>query len=345
MKTIKDKILSFAKNKGRFRTADIELPSNQKYSRQYLSKILADLVRDGLLVKSGSTKESKYELATINNLLEDSLFVRLDNKNLEEDAVLRRIEEKYDWIKDFSDNAGSIFYYAFTEMLNNAIEHSQSKAIDVSITRTNNSLVFNIRDFGIGVFRNVQSKKHLDSETDAIIELLKGKTTTIPKSHSGEGIFFTSKVAEVFELESFGLKLRIDNKINDIFVKEQVPKIKGTRVIFTLNLPTKKHLNDVFKKFQTDPEEFAFDTTEIIIKLYTIGGIYISRSQARRMLSGLEKFKRVILDFNGVSTVGQAFADEVFRVFKLKHPEVEMVPINMNKSAEFMVRRVEEPKM
>ena len=84
--------------------------------------------------------------------------------------------------------------------------------------------------------------------------------------------------------------------------------------------------------------------TEIKIKLYTMGTIHISRSQARRVLNRLEKFRKVILDFDKVPTVGQAFADEIFRVFKEKYPEVEIIPENMNEAVEFMVERAQRTK-
>src|SRR5688572_19822491 len=66
---------------------------------------------------------------------------------------------------------------------------------------------------------------------------------------------------------------------------------------------------------------------------------YISRSQAKRILVGLEKFHLVVLDFRNVRTVGQAFVDEVFRVFGQDHPEVKFEHINANENVEFMILR------
>ena len=184
-------------------------------------------------------------------------------------------------------------------------------------------------------------KRHLDSELEAIQDLLKGKTTTQPRSHSGEGIFFTSKIADLFILESFNYRLRIDNRIKDIFI-EKINNLKGTKVTFKISVDTKKHLNEVFVAYQTDPKDYAFDKTEIQIKLYNLGTIYVSRSQARRVLTNLEKFKLVILDFDKVPTIGQAFADEIFRVFAQKQPQTQIKPMNMNEAVKFMVGRVEK---
>lgn len=232
------------------------------------------------------------------------------NKSLEEHEVLLKFKENHDSLKNLPDSIDSIFEYAFSEMLNNAIEHSKSKYIQLKIVKTGKNIAFDIRDFGIGVFKNIMKKRGLKSQMEAIQDLLKGKTTTAPKAHSGEDIFFTSKIADLFILESYGYKLTIDNKINDIF-----------------------------KKYQTDPKNYAFDKTEVVIKLYTMGTIYVSRSQARRVIAGLEKFNKIILDFKQVPTVGQAFADEIFRIFQTDHPKIIIEPINMQKGVEFMVKR------
>ncbi|MEK7776088.1 MAG: hypothetical protein AAB331_01765, partial [Planctomycetota bacterium] len=57
----------------------------------------------------------------------------------------------------------------------------------------------------------------------------------------------------------------------------------------------------------TKDSDYGFDKTKIQVRLYTIGSVHISRSQARRMLSGLEKFKVIVFDFDKVPVAGQAF--------------------------------------
>lgn len=243
------------------------------------------------------------------------------------------------FLNNLNEDLNSILYYSFTEMLNNAIEHSGSRRINVEISLSDKLLSFEVLDSGIGVFRSIMQKRDLKSELEAIQDLLKGKTTTLPHSHSGEGIFFTSKIADVFILDSYGYRLRVDNKIKDIFV-EDIDKYTGTRVRFEVENDSKKHLNEVFAQYQSEPGAFSFDKTEVHVKLYKVGTVYISRSQARRILSNLEKFKVIILNFDGIRTVGQAFADEIFRVFTSKHPEIQIKPINMKDTVEFMIRRV-----
>lgn len=334
-------ILKVAGKKKPFKTADVLDLLDHKFSRQAVSGAIGELVKREKLVRRGRGPGACYVLAENVNALANSIRLSLNNEFLAEHEVLIKIREDRNFWKGISENVDSIFAYAFSEMLNNAIDHSQSKKITVEVLRSEKNLSFTVLDGGVGVFRNIMQKRALKSEMEAIQDLLKGKTTTAPKAHSGEGIFFTSKVADEFVLKSFGLQLRIDNKVDDLFVEEVKPIMKGTLVTFVIALNSKKHLSDVFRKFEAEPGNYAFDKTEIQVRLYETGTIYISRSQAKRLLVGLEKFKKIILDFDRVPTVGQAFADEVFRVFKIQHPEIEVVPVNMVEPVAFMVGRVE----
>ena len=66
----------------------------------------------------------------------------------------------------------------------------------------------------------------------------------------------------------------------------------------------------------------------------------VSRSQAKRLLARVDSFKTVILDFEGVKSIGQAFADEVFRVFALNNRNIQLLHVNANKDVEQMIVRV-----
>jgi hypothetical protein len=83
-----------------------------------------------------------------------------------------------------------------------------------------------------------------------------------------------------------------------------------------------------------------FDKTHFVVQLSMLGDErYVSRSQARRLVMGLEKFKHVVLDFKGISTVGQGFVDEVFRVFQSKYPKIKIEYTNANDNVRFMIER------
>jgi len=339
--TNKDRILDIIDKKGRVTSS--EITGSVGVSRQYVNLVVSELIANKEVVKIGSTRNafyiSKKYLSNHQDILPTVLKKTYKNQKLEEHKVLMEIEEKFPRIGELSENIKSIFTFSFSEMFNNAIEHSESKTIHVEVAIRNDNLSFIIDDSGVGVFRNIMKKKELRSEIDAIQDLLKGKTTTMPKSHSGEGIFFTSKSADMFLLDSFGYQLLVSEK--GPAIKTVSTQKRGTRVIFEIAINSMLHLEDIFKKYTnlTNGSDYGFDKTEIRVKLYTMGGVHISRSQARRILSGLDKFKIILLDFEDVPVVGQAFADEIYRVFQNTHPSIEIKEENMSEGVRFMVER------
>lgn len=339
----RDKILAIIKQKDILLTRD--LVEAFGVSRQYASAMIAELAAEEKLIKLGSTRKAFYvlpEYAQKNKGIFPAQYSKtFKNVSLEEHRVLEQITQTFPPLNRLPENVRSIFIYTFTEMLNNAIEHSTAPRIKVEVSIRKKLLSFIISDSGIGVFRNIMEKRDLKSELEAIQELMKGKTTTMPKSHTGEGIFFTSKAGNLFILNSFGYQLIVNNEIPDIFIEKPEKAKRGTQVIFNINISSHLQLNDLFRQYTNTGKDsdYGFDKTKIQVKLYTIDGIYISRSQARRVLAGLEKFRAIEFDFNKVPLAGQAFADEIFRVFHNKHPEIALEAINMNEGVKFMVAR------
>lgn len=110
-------------------------------------------------------------------------------------------------------------------------------------------------------------------------------------------------------------------------------------VLLSIQDSSARNIIDVFKKFQ-NPENLAFDRTEILVELSKLGEEkLISRSQAKRITLGLEKFNYITLDFSGVKLVGQGFADELFRVYASSHPGMTFNYINASDDVEFMIKR------
>lgn len=335
---IRSKIKEFIKAKKR--VSSTEVAGNFGFSRQHASQILRIMANSNEIVKFGSTRAAFYTLPEfIDEVGASAVKRRIKNKNIKEHDVFDKLIAAFPAYHSAPENVQSILYYAFSEMLNNAIEHSESENINIEIESASGTVRFVVNDFGIGVFRNVMQKRGLKSELEAMQDLLKGKVTTNPKAHTGEGIFFTSKAADRFVLESFGHKMIVDNTIPDIFFKEERRVNRGTRVTFSVSQNSGRHLNTIFEKYQSSPGSYDFDKTEIHVRLFTMGTIYVSRSQARRILSGLDKFKKIILDFDRVPNIGQAFADEVFRVFQNRHPDISIEPTNMNETVRFMIER------
>ena len=312
------------------------------FSRAYVNHFFKELRDEGKIILIGKANQARYILAKKNNKAASrspilSAHKILWNKALSEDKVLDSIKSETGIFFNLPKNISGILDYAFTEMLNNAIEHSKSKKIEVYFKRGKDDINFKVIDWGIGIFKNIKKKKKLRSELEAIQDLIKGKQTTAPKAHTGEGIFFTSKAGDTLVIHGSDKKLIFDNLIEDIFVKNS-RRIAGTRIFFTVNVKSKRNLSLVFKMYSGD--SFEFSKTKVIIKLFKIGVNYISRSQARRVINGLDKFKNIILDFKGVDTVGQAFADEVFRVWQKRYPDIKIEYCNANENIELMIKHV-----
>lgn len=319
-----------------------DLSRKYKISRQGLHRYLAKLVRDGRILKQGSSPKTTYYILNKSQVLRriwkggKRFQKRVRAEGLHEDLLLKEIESQKTFLDGLSEHAIINFAYAFTEMVNNAIDHSKTKFIDISVKVSSGVVSFAVADRGVGIFQNMREKKNLQSEMEAIEDILKGKQTTMPEKHSGEGIFFTSKIADRFVIESHGKRLTIDNLIDDAFV-EDIRHKKGTNVYFEQKIDTRKKLDDMFHRYTS--EDFQFKKSQVKVKLFSRGELYISRSQAKRLVHALDQFDEIILDFKDVETIGQAFADEVFRIFQTDHPEIKIIPINCNENVEFMIKR------
>lgn len=340
---IKQLILAKLRKKGQLEASEIIKETG--FTRARVNDFFRELLNEGKIVRFGKTKGAFYVLAEkkLVDAAKSKILVFhkiLENINLKEDVILDQIKKETGIFKDLKENVLHIVEYAFTEMLNNAIDHSQSEKIIVEIKRSNVDISFSVNDHGVGVFNNIKEKRHLPDAMTAIENLLKGKTTTAPEQHSGEGIFFTSRIADTFVLQSFGKKMFFHNILHDIFLQDT--KISsGTQVFFTVALDADKTLKELFDKYtDVQSETYEFNKTEVIVKLFQFGDNMISRSQAKRVVEGLEKFDEITLDFKDVVTVGQGFADEVFRVWQDKFPRIKIKYRNANENIEFMIKRV-----
>ena len=192
-----------------------------KISRQALNKHIKSLIEENKISKLGSTKNAKYVIASKKNKTNTVFNLIINNLNTQhEDIILNTISTRLNLKTLFAKNAYDIIEYSFTEMLNNAIEHSKSKKCEIKIIISEYTFTFVVRDFGIGLFYSIATKFNLPNEILATQELLKGKITTVPQKHTGEGIFFTSNLADELSLKSHKINLIFNNNLKDIFVKK-----------------------------------------------------------------------------------------------------------------------------
>ena len=246
---------------------------------------------------------------------------------LDESAVWTEVQAELPQLARVPSNVRNVVGYCFTEMLNNAIDHS---------TGVNPPRIEMGEQGCEVVFRRIREQWSLPDDLASIAELSKGKRTTFPERHSGEGIFFTSKAVDHFELASGGYRWRVDNTRRDMAVGESTTR-RGTLVRFDVDTSVDRSLAAVFAPYTNVDTEF--DRSEIVLHLLEAGAAFLSRSEAKRLAAGLDQFRVVTLDFRGVEDVGQGFVDELFRVWSREHPNTRFVPINMNEGVRFMVER------
>ena len=165
-------------------------------SRQAANKHLGRLVAEGFLTAQGATRKRRYSLVV---LVEKDIAVPL-GEGTREDLVWRTAVEPL--LSDLPRNTLDIWQYGFTEMLNNAIDHSSGTKAEIVISRTAVDARVTLNDDGEGIFRKIARELQLDDERHAVLELAKGKLTTDPENHSGEGIFFTSRLFDGFDILS-----------------------------------------------------------------------------------------------------------------------------------------------
>ena len=104
-----------------------------------------------------------------------------------------------------------------------------------------------------------------------------------------------------------------------------------------LNNHTARTCKKIFDQY-SDQEDLGFIKTIVPVRLAQYGNDkLISRSQAKRVLSRVELFKVVVFNFEGVQTIGQAFTDEIFRVFANAHPEIELHARHANSDVKRMI--------
>ena len=331
-----EKIRGFIINNVEKHPTDLAKVTADKFdiTRQAVNKHLKKLVDEHALTQHGKTRNRSYKLHPL---------VEWQKSYLLADALAEDVVWRQDVVALFGqipENVLDIWHYGFTEMFNNAIDHSEGAALTIQLKKTATSTQLALYDDGIGIFKKIRAELDLLDERHAILELAKGKLTTDPDNHTGEGIFFTSRMFDDFEILSGGTYFshKFDEKEDWILERDKFSS--GTSVWMKLNNHTSRTTRKVFDKFSTD-DDFGFTKTVVPVRLAQYGDDkLVSRSQAKRLLARVDRFKTVVFDFQGVDTIGIAFADEVFRVFALKHPEIEIISIKTNSAVSRVIHRV-----
>ena len=306
-------------------------------SRQAVSRHLNDLVKEGLLTVTGQTRRREFRLRKF--IAEH--FRLAVGRNSAEDVIWS--DSIQPLLTGSKENVLDICEYGFTEMVNNVISHSGSETLSVSVKRSAGRTRLQVHDEGIGIFKKIQDDFNLHDPRHALLELSKGKLTSDPSRHTGEGIFFTSRMFDVFSLWSenffFARRFKGDGWLTQADGVKQ--SVKGTCVYMEISEDSEREMKEVFDEYASEDAGWGFTRTHVVLGLLRHeNGKLLSRSQAKRLLSRTDQFREVVLDFQGIAFIGQAFADEIFRVYRNRHPEVVLHSVHTTDDVEEMIARV-----
>lgn len=287
------------------------------------------------LVKEGSIRRVKRG---VYELLSRSYLYRLQRSRGEvqdETAVFRRY--LLPLLTEFPVNVRDIWEYVFSEMFNNVIDHSAAENVLLEIEQNELETTVYLCDDGVGIFEKIKAYFGFEDLDEAISELFKGKLTTDSKNHSGEGIFFSSKIMDLFVIASGG-KLFTCNKYEMSSLQNApVDTTRGTTVLMSLSNYTHKRTKEIFDQYAD--VDYGFNKTKVPIK-NMFDTSPVSRSQAKRVSFRLDKFTEAEIDFSEVEWMGQGFAHQLFVVFQNEHPEVKLTPTHMSEDVEKMYKHV-----
>jgi anti-sigma regulatory factor (Ser/Thr protein kinase) len=305
-------------------------------SRQTAHVRLRAMADRGELVHEGAGRGARYRRKAL-------LVHSYEREGLEDSVVWCRERaelDRLDLIVFDNPNVKQVLNFAFTEMLNNAIDHSKGSRVETSWLSTDSGIAFEVNDDGIGAFQNMAAQRGLADEFDAIGEIAKGKQTTAPKEHSGLGIYFTSRMANRFVISSGRVAWTVDNRRDDSAIAWLPSERRGTHVRCEVDGSTTIVPAEVFRS--TLPRVPGDSSrSSIRVSLFERDG-FVSRTEAKRLAAELETYGEVEVDFEGVNEVGQGFIDELFRVWQREHPDTRLVAINTNPGVDALLRLTAE---
>ena len=248
-------------------------------TRQAVHRHLTALVKEGQIEATGQTRRKRYALKVTG--FETALALA---ENRHEDQVWRSVVEPR--LGGLPETILRICQYGFTEVFNNAIDHSEGKQSLVRVERTARSVSLIVSDDGVGIFEKIKASFDLEDYRHAILELAKGKLTTDPKRHSGEGIFFASRVFDDFVIAANKHRfLHFNRPPGDWLIEDEKLDSLGTLIKMKIAVDSPRTLKAVFELYANpDTDDYGFSRTHVPLRLAQYGHDQLmSRSQARRV--------------------------------------------------------------
>jgi anti-sigma regulatory factor (Ser/Thr protein kinase) len=310
-----------------------QLMARLSISRRSALGVLRKLCAMQWLTAQGSARQRVYQPGPLRQVVQ-----RYQLAGLQEDQPWRCDFAPF---FDLPPEVQRMAQHAFTELLNNAIDHSGGSEVTVSMRQTATQMQLLVSDDGCGVFGRIAEHFNIHEPRLAMLELSKGKLTSLPDRHSGHGLFFTSRLADVFDLHANGAAFQHREWEAQRWRDGRPLARTGTSVYLAIALDTRRTLAGVLREHSANGQHFAFERTHVPLRLMCSDGAQLtSRADARRVASRLSDFKEAQIDFSGITDIGHGFADELFRVFGLAHPNLSLQPWAMSARVSDMLSSV-----
>ena len=304
-------------------------------NRRSANRLLARLVDAQWLTRGGTTPRPRYEPGLLRQVVRRYPLAGLD--------------EALPWSRDFAPSfalppsVARLAQHAFGELLNNAIDHSGGTTVTVSMRQTPSHLQLLVSDDGHGLFDRIAQTFQIDDPAAAMLELSKGKLTSMPEHHTGRGLFFTARIAAVLDLHANATAFQHRAWQPHQWKRGKAAARHGTSVFVAIALDTPLTLDAVLRQHSVDGQGYRFERTVVPLQLLTAPGTVLdSRAQARRAALRLQQFRHATLDFGGIEEIGHGFADEMFRVFAASEPAVRLEPVNLSPQVRALIDSVRE---
>ena len=227
------------------------IATQEGITRAAAARYVLGLERDGWITRSGPATRPAFRPGL--------------RRQMAKAYKLANLEEYEAWSIDFRpflelpSNVSNIVAHGFTEMVNNAIDHSTGTSVYVLAMQDDQTVMLTVADDGVGIFEKISKALNLPDKRQALFELSKGKLTTDPNRHSGEGVFFTSRMFDFFEIDANGLQFSHDDTSKrDWLLEEPSPFRNGTIVFMRISIDSTHTTADVFNQFMNAPEDFDF---------------------------------------------------------------------------------------
>lgn len=299
-------------------------------SHRAVLSALKRLVDAQWLVRSGTPRRQVYTPGALRQVVRS--------------YTLYGLQEDLPWQRDFAPHFAlprpieRMVQHGFTELVNNAADHSGGTSVTVSLRQTPSHVQLLVSDDGCGVFDKICTAFDIVDPQHAMLELSKGRLTSAPEAHTGRGLFFSSQLADVFDIHANNTAFQRRAWDGSGWKKGRALPRQGSSIYMAIALNTTRTLDGVMQAWSLAGDGIEFDRTVVQLRLLAGEGQALdSRAAARRVGTRLTPFKRAEIDFEGVTDVGHGFTDELFRVFAKANPQIELVATNATPRIEALV--------